>query len=66
MTFYLDSKGKPYHREAGVMPGGPEEYARRVLKVRKKREEREAQLKAASDLSGMKKAKASQGTVYIE
>ena len=58
VALYLDSRGRPYHREAGVMPGGPQEYAGHVLSMQKKRENREKALEETAKLSGLKKAEA--------
>jgi len=55
---YLDAKGRPFHQENGVMPGKVEEYAGHLLKTLRKREQRDEDLKAASAMSGLKKARA--------
>ena len=57
-SFYLDAKGRPFHQENGVLPGGPEEYAGHLLEILQKREQRDESLKAASKMSGLKKARA--------
>jgi thioredoxin-related protein len=57
-SFYLDASGRPFHQENGVLPGGPEKYAGHLLGILQKREKRDEDLKAASKMLGLKKARA--------
>ncbi len=57
-AIYLDSTGRPFHQENGVMPGGPEEYAGHLRDSLGRREKRDRGFKEASKLSGIEKAQA--------
>ena len=57
-SFYLDARGRPFYQENGVLSGGPEKYAVHLLGILQKRETRDEGLKAASKMSGLKKARA--------